>query len=69
MTDNGDLSGQTIKGYELQDRIGAGGFGAVYRATDTRINRIVAVKILKPDIKESDAAILGASALVWEIAN
>ena len=27
-----NLSGQIIKGYELRERIGAGGFGAVYRA-------------------------------------
>jgi serine/threonine protein kinase len=42
--------------YRLDDFAGMGSFGAVYRATDTRISRIVAVKILKPDIKEADAA-------------
>ncbi|GAB4429684.1 MAG: hypothetical protein Kow0031_10280 [Anaerolineae bacterium] len=33
------LSGTIIKGYELQDRIGAGGFGAVYRAFQLEIKR------------------------------
>ena len=27
-----DLANKKIKGYELVERIGAGGFGAVYRA-------------------------------------
>ena len=30
-----DLSGKTVKGYELQAQVGAGGFGAVYRAKPT----------------------------------
>src|SRR5215470_8598904 len=43
-----NLSGQSIKGYELRERIGAGGFGAVYRATQSTVGREVAVKIILP---------------------
>jgi WD40 repeat protein/serine/threonine protein kinase/energy-coupling factor transporter ATP-binding protein EcfA2 len=43
-----NLAGQTIKGYELLDRIGAGGFGAVYRAYQSTVGREVAVKIILP---------------------
>ena len=43
-----DLSGTNIKGYELQERIGAGGFGAVYRAQQTTVGRDVAIKIILP---------------------
>jgi len=43
-----DLSGQIIKGYELQDRIGEGGFGAVYRAVQTAVGREVAIKVILP---------------------
>ena len=42
-----DLSGQTLKGCELPERIGAGGFGAVYKAVQTTIGRPVAIKIGK----------------------
>ncbi len=43
-----DLSGQTIKGYELGDQIGAGGFGAVYRAHQPSVGREVAIKVILP---------------------
>ena len=43
-----NLAGQTIKGYELLERIGAGGFGAVYRAYQSTMGREVAVKIILP---------------------
>jgi len=44
-----DLSGQAVKGYELHDLIGAGGFGAVYRAYQPVIKRDVAMKIILPE--------------------
>ena len=43
-----NLSGQQIKGYELRDRLGAGGFGAVYSAYQAQIGREVAVKVILP---------------------
>ena len=42
------LVGKTIKGYELRARIGAGGFGAVYRAYQSTVGREVAIKIILP---------------------
>jgi serine/threonine protein kinase len=42
------LSGKRLGPYEILSAIGAGGMGEVYRARDTRLERIVAVKIL-PD--------------------
>ena len=41
-------SRQTIQGYELLERIGSGGFGAVYRAYQSPLGREVAVKIILP---------------------
>lgn len=34
-----NLSGQTIKGYELRGRIGSGDFGAVYQAYQATLGR------------------------------
>jgi serine/threonine protein kinase/ligand-binding sensor domain-containing protein len=34
--------------YKLEDKIGAGGFGAVYRAIDLRLQRPVAIKVFRP---------------------
>jgi eukaryotic-like serine/threonine-protein kinase len=39
-------AGTRLGPYEIQSPLGAGGMGEVYRARDTRLDRIVAVKIL-----------------------
>lgn len=44
-----DLSGHIAKGYELQNRIGVGGFGAVYRAYQSTVGREVAIKVILPE--------------------
>jgi Tol biopolymer transport system component/predicted Ser/Thr protein kinase len=40
------LSGKRLGPYEILSNIGAGGMGEVYRARDTRLDRIVAIKVL-----------------------
>src|SRR4030088_2949874 len=40
------LPGRRLGPYEILSAIGAGGMGEVYRARDTRLNRIVAIKVL-----------------------
>src|SRR3954452_9471480 len=40
--------GTRLGPYEIQSALGAGGMGEVYRATDTRLERVVAIKVL-PD--------------------
>lgn len=43
-----DLTGRAVRGYQLAERIGEGGFGAVYRAVQPSVDREVAVKIILP---------------------
>ena len=43
-------TGQSIKGYQLINRMGSGGFGAVYRAYQTTLGREVAIKVILPGL-------------------
>jgi serine/threonine protein kinase/Tol biopolymer transport system component len=51
-------SGSKLGPYEIQSLLGAGGMGEVYRARDSRLQRIVAIKIL-PQSLSSDPDRLG----------
>lgn len=44
-----DLRGTLLKGYKLEEQIGNGDFGAVYRAKQITVGCEVAVKIILPD--------------------
>ena len=47
-------SGTKLGPYEIHEQLGAGGMGEVYRATDTRRDRTVAIKVL-PEHLADDA--------------
>ncbi len=43
-----EYTGQVIRGYEIKAHLGAGGFGAVYRAFQPVVGREVAIKVILP---------------------
>lgn len=51
------VTGVVLGHFILEERIGRGGMGAVFRAIDQRLNRVVALKVLTPEQSRDPAAI------------
>ncbi|MBE3070969.1 MAG: protein kinase [Planctomycetes bacterium] len=52
------LVGTQLNGFKIISRIGSGGFGVVYRAFDTNLERSVALKMLPPKIAKAGEGLL-----------
>ncbi|HEX6584991.1 MAG TPA: serine/threonine-protein kinase, partial [Thermoleophilaceae bacterium] len=46
--------GSTFAGYQIEDLVGRGGMGVVYRATDLSLERPVALKLIAPELAENE---------------
>ncbi len=46
--------GTELGGYRIEEQIGAGGMGIVYRVTNVALNRIYALKVLAPELAEDE---------------
>src|SRR5215212_3607810 len=49
------MIGSQINQYKIQEKIGSGGQGTVYRALETKLNRTVVIKILPPELTQKTA--------------
>ena len=48
------MVGKTLRNYRITDKLGVGGQGAVYKATDLKLGRAVVIKVIPPELSAKE---------------
>lgn len=51
------MIGQTVGNYKIEEKLGEGGMGAVYKGVDTMLDREVAIKALRPELASQTSVV------------
>jgi serine/threonine protein kinase len=51
------MIGQIVGNYKIQEKLGEGGMGSVYKGVDTMLDREVAIKALRPELASQDSIV------------
>jgi len=49
------MIGKSLRNFRITDKLGVGGQGAVYKATDTKLDRTVVIKVIPPELSAKEA--------------
>jgi non-specific serine/threonine protein kinase len=49
-TGSSDMTGQILSHFRIEEKIASGGMGVLYKASDLKLDRNVAIKVLRPDL-------------------